>query len=96
MKKLAFILLLVSCKKEFTKPIQHDITCKCWEGIWWSESFKDSLVIKFDKQIKDTVYYKGNIKLFDGYLKHSCPYKWTSDNLILNVNGVKYEFRYSH
>ena len=93
MKYLIIVVLFISCRKADFKPTEKGYpTCNDWEGVWWSVDFKDSLVIKFDRQIKDTVYYTGNIPAINPYLKHICPYIWTDDNLI--ING--YEFRYSH
>jgi hypothetical protein len=101
MKKLLIIpILFFSCRKIDYDPKTVDVTktCNNWQGIWWSVdgSFKDSLVISFDKMIGDTVYYRSNISYFDGYLKHKCPYKFTDDNLIIKKRNESYEFRYNH
>ena len=93
MKYLIIAVLFFSCRKSDFKPTEKVYTsCKDWEGIWWSIDFKDSLVIKLDRQIKDTVCYTGNIQALKPYLKHICPYVWTDDNLIINGH----EFRLQH
>ena len=102
MKKLLIILVLfASCKKsklidavgDGAKLTKADAgkPIKTYEGVWWSESFKDSLVIKV-KSITDSARYKTNMPIFDSKITHHINYEPTDDNL--RIDG--YSFRLQH
>jgi len=96
MKKLILILFLASCKKDKISPVYSKSFSKVYEGTWWdiSGSIKDSLVVKFDKVINDSVYYYSNVSYLDCCLKHKIDYEMKEENLILNKDGKVFEFRH--
>lgn len=93
------MVLFASCKKEKlidvisagAKLTKSDAgkPIKTYEGIWWSESFKDSLVIKV-KSITDSVRYETNIPIFDKKITHHVNYEPTDDNLYIEVIRLGY------
>jgi len=95
-RKLILIFLLAGCKK-YDSPNKQSADVKTiYEGIWWSENYRDSLVIKFKKVEKDSVKYFTNNSIFDSQLTHKIGFEPTDDNLTLMDRSNIYSFRREH
>jgi hypothetical protein len=85
------IVLLTSCHKvelidaikDGAKLTKADAGISIYQGVWWSEKSKDSLVIQSIGIKRDSVYYISNMSAFDKRLTHVVGYKQKDDNLEL-------------